>query len=57
CEECNTEGACRRPVEARPSLEACGIDVFQTARSNGLNLTPAREPDEPCPRVGLLLLD
>jgi len=26
---------CRYPEEARPSMEACGIDVFTTARTNG----------------------
>ena len=57
CAECNLDGPCRRPGEARPSMEACGIDVFQTVRNNGLPLTPAREPGEPCPRVGLLLVD
>jgi predicted metal-binding protein len=35
CEECNLDGDCRYPYEARPSMEACGIDVFQTAREAG----------------------
>jgi len=36
CDECNPADAeCRHPAEARPAMEACGIDVFQTARSNG----------------------
>lgn len=26
---------CKHPHEARPSMEACGIDVFSTARANG----------------------
>lgn len=55
--ECDTGGHCRRPEEARPSMEACGIDVFQTLRNAGLDLFPARGPKEPCPRVGLLLLE
>lgn len=36
CDECNLEEEeCRHPDEARPAMEACGIDVFQTARNNG----------------------
>ena len=32
CDECNMEGGCRHAYQARPSMEACGIDVFGTAR-------------------------
>jgi len=32
CKECNME-ACVHPDKARPSMEACGIDVFATARA------------------------
>jgi predicted metal-binding protein len=37
CKECGiVEGIpCRFPEKTRPSMEACGIDVYQTARSNG----------------------
>lgn len=36
CDECNIEdGECLHPEDARPSMESCGIDVFQTARNNG----------------------
>ena len=36
CGECNiADEQCLHPKEARPSMEACGIDVFQTARNNG----------------------
>jgi len=38
CSECELDAACRHPYEARPSMEACGIDVFQTARSAGFPL-------------------
>lgn len=33
CEQCLK--FCRYPEKARPSMEACGIDVFSTARANG----------------------
>jgi predicted metal-binding protein len=34
CPACDVEQACRHPEEARPAMEACGIDVFQTVRAN-----------------------
>jgi len=33
CPECAP--SCRHPEQARPAMEACGIDVFSTARANG----------------------
>lgn len=33
CPECSER--CEYPYEARPSMEACGIDVFSTVRANG----------------------
>ncbi len=38
CRVCNLKGECRHREEARPSLEACGIDVFSTARCNGFTI-------------------
>jgi predicted metal-binding protein len=35
CPECNKEKGCRHAGETRPSMEACGIDVFATGRNNG----------------------
>jgi predicted metal-binding protein len=44
CETCNLkEGKCRHPEEARPAMEASGIDVFQTAHNNGFPITVVRE--------------
>ena len=36
CRGCALEGHCRHPDQARPAMEACGIDVFATARAAGL---------------------
>ncbi len=36
CKTCNTSGSCLHPESMRPSLEASGIDVFTTARRQGL---------------------
>ena len=55
CEACNLE-RCAHPQEARPSMEACGIDVFATARAQGLPIHPLRERNEPHNLYGLLLL-
>jgi len=38
CPVCDTEGTCNHPDRARPSMEACGIDVFATARAYNLPL-------------------
>ena len=47
--------ACRHPYEARPSMEAVGIDVVATAEAAGLAIEmPAA--DRPC-WTGLLLID
>jgi len=35
CDECDLEGPCAHPDESRPAMEACGIDVFATARAAG----------------------
>lgn len=43
CDRCNVKkGKCRNSYEARPSMEACGIDVFATARSNGYPIEVVR---------------
>lgn len=35
CRICDLKKGCRHAEEARPAMEACGIDVFATARANG----------------------
>ena len=42
CTECSLK-ECRHAEEARPSMEASGIDVFATARNNGLPIEVVRE--------------
>jgi len=57
CDECNVrEGVCRHPERARPSMEACGIDVYATARNAGYELRVVRSPSERPTFFGLLLL-
>jgi predicted metal-binding protein len=56
CDECNFEG-CIHPYEARPSMEACGIDVYATARGNGYPIEVVT--DESCDQnyYGVVLVD
>lgn len=56
CGECNFEG-CTHPYQARPAMEACGIDVYATARGNGFPIEVVR--DRTCDQnyYGLLLVD
>jgi predicted metal-binding protein len=57
CEECVGVGSglrCRHPFRARPAMEAMGIDVVETARRVGLDLT--FEPGAGRSWVGLVLV-
>ncbi|MHA1606164.1 MAG: DUF2284 domain-containing protein [Candidatus Freyarchaeota archaeon] len=38
CEECDVNSPCKHPFEARPSMEAVGIDVHKTLENAGLSL-------------------
>ena len=57
CSECPDDGRCRFPEKARPSLEACGVDVYQTARKAGLSLSPVSRRHSYVKYVGLVLFD
>ncbi len=61
CESCRTcppqKGGCRHPDEARPAMEACGIDVYQTARNNGLPIEVVTGASCKQNYYGLLLLE
>jgi predicted metal-binding protein len=58
CKECATEiGQCRHAERARPAMEACGIDVFTTARNAGFQIEVVRTTSQ-CPHYfGLVLVD
>ncbi|MDI9644271.1 MAG: DUF2284 domain-containing protein [Candidatus Verstraetearchaeota archaeon] len=55
CEECNLK-TCAHPEKRRPSMEACGIDVFETARKAGYNMGVYKERDAKPSFFGLLLV-
>ncbi|MDR3568579.1 MAG: DUF2284 domain-containing protein [Syntrophobacteraceae bacterium] len=55
CPSCPDDGRCRFPEKARPSLEACGVDVYETARRAGLILNPVSHRQGYVKYVGLVL--
>ncbi len=48
---------CKRPEEARPSMEAAGIDVYSTVRQAGFKPHVVRERTETFTDFGLVLLE
>ncbi len=59
CKKCAKQSGlpCSFGNKARPCMEACGIDVFQTARNNGFNVVPLREKSETRNIYCLMLVD
>ena len=57
CRTCDTTKPCEFPYEARPAMEACGIDVYMTARANGFELEVVKTEDSCCTCNGLLLIE
>ena len=58
CKDCNlVKQQCRYPENARPSMEACGIDVFTTVKKFGFPIEVVRTRNQ-CPNFyGLILVD
>lgn len=57
CKECDLNSPCRHGMEARPSLEACGVDVFQTVRGNGFFIQVVRGLEEEQNIYGIVLVE
>ena len=59
CKECaKLKGTpCNFGFRARPCMESCGIDVYQTARNNGFFIVPLREKTETQNVYCLMLVD
>jgi len=57
CKPCSLEKGCLHPRLSRPAMEACGIDVFATARGAGLPIDTVASRDEPQNHYSLLLID
>ena len=56
CAACDFD-ECRHAEEARPAMEACGIDVFATVRANALPIAVVREVCDDQNYYGLVLID
>lgn len=62
CDLCSTcaillDKPCNNRESARPSMESCGIDVFQTARNNGFTINTLSEFEETRNDFCLMLVD
>lgn len=57
CPRCNVKGRCAHPYLARPAMEACGIDVYATARANGFHIEVVKSYRQIGDYFGLVLVD
>ena len=57
CKTCDTTQPCKFEDLARPSMEACGIDVYATLANVGYKLEVVKSFDQLCHYCGLLLID
>ncbi len=58
CQLCNECAEfCRHPDKTRPSLEACGIDVYTTIRSNGFPIEVLRTQSCKGNYYGIVLIE
>ncbi len=57
CEKCNLSDGCLHINRARPSMEACGIDVIKTAAENGWSFPVLKDKKEQRNSFGLVLVE
>ncbi len=57
CKECDLSSPCRFPHQARPSMEACGIDVYTTVRQAGWEIEVVQTLEAPFRLFGLVLME
>ena len=57
CPACAFDKGCRHADQARPAMEACGIDVFATVRKHGFTIDVVRCHGDPEHYFGLVLVD
>lgn len=56
CKKCPSTG-CSHSYKARPSMEACGIDVYATVQANGLPLEVVKDENCKANYYGLILIE
>jgi len=57
CPECDVNAECQKPGVPRPSMEACGIDVFTTMANAGYKLEVRTRSDQHYTMCGLILIE
>ncbi|NIQ03482.1 MAG: hypothetical protein GWM98_26510 [Nitrospinaceae bacterium] len=57
CEECTIESYCLYPEKARPTLQACGIDVPHTLNNIGWEMASASSRCSDHQAIGMILVD
>jgi len=57
CRECTLAYPCKYEDFARPSMEACGIDVYSTLANVGYELKVVRSYDQACKFCSLVLIE
>lgn len=58
CDECDVDGGeCLHADEARPAMEACGVNAFATVRANGYPIEVVRDTSEEADYYSLVLVD
>ena len=57
CPTCALSEGCRHAEQARPAMEACGIDVYATVRKHGFTINVVRTRKDPQHYFGLVLIE
>jgi predicted metal-binding protein len=57
CIPCDVNKTCKFTEIARPAMEACGIDVYQTARNSGIKLEVAKSTKDISKYCCLILIE
>jgi predicted metal-binding protein len=57
CDPCTIATNCQFPEKARPTLQACGIDVNETIHNNGWDELGQQSPCSPTHAIGMVLMD
>jgi len=57
CPTCAFDEGCRHAEQARPAMEACGIDVYATARKAGFTINVVRTHQDPQHYFGMVLIE
>lgn len=57
CPKCDFKKGCPYPEQARPSMEACGIDVYKTAHNVGVPLKVVKSYQETFTYCCLILIE